>query len=156
MARTLSSVDMERLIRRYFAACNSGRRTEIADCFVPDAIHYFPPGMYEGPFKGASTIGAKWEEAVRTIGSRWTVDRILCNPDQQEAVAEWTHFKTRLGSMLRGAEWYVFDAQGGLIKEIRAYYASPQAPHITKQELEGLDYEALGYATVPPPPPALV
>jgi len=31
------------------------------------------------------------------------------------------------GKALRGDEWYEFDEHSGLISEIRAYYASPQA-----------------------------
>ena len=47
---------MESVIRRYFEGCNEGSVDKIASCLLPDAIHYFPPGMYEGPFRGAQTI----------------------------------------------------------------------------------------------------
>jgi hypothetical protein len=43
---------MESLIRRYFDACNAADANAIAACFVADAVHYFPPGMYGGPFRG--------------------------------------------------------------------------------------------------------
>ncbi len=71
---------MESLIRRYFDACNAADVEGIAACFVPDAVHYFPPGMYDGPFRGATTIGEKWRKAVETIGSYWTIDRMICDP----------------------------------------------------------------------------
>ncbi|MGH8990751.1 MAG: DUF1330 domain-containing protein [Acidimicrobiia bacterium] len=142
---------MEALIRRYFDACNAGNAQGIAACFVPDAVHYFPPGMYDGPFRGATTIGQKWHKAVQTIGSYWTIDRILCDPDNRQAVIEWTHFKTKDGKVLRGDEWYVFDAATGLIAEIRAYYASPQDPSLDRLELGGYDYAGQGYALGPPP-----
>ena len=40
--------EMESVIRRYFEGCNEGSVGKIASCFVPDAVHYFPPGMYGG------------------------------------------------------------------------------------------------------------
>ena len=142
---------MESLIRRYFDACNAADVDGIAACFVPDAVHYFPPGMYDGPFRGATTIGEKWRKAVETIGSYWTIDRMICDPGARQAVIEWTHFKTKDGKVLRSDEWYVFDAATGLISEIRAYYASPQDSALDRLELGGYDYGAEGYALEPPP-----
>ena len=52
---------------------------------------------------------------------------------------------------LRGAEWYEFDEQTGLISELRAYYASPQDKGLERLELGGMDYEGRGYSTAPPP-----
>src|SRR5277367_5847267 len=53
MAVELSGETMEAHIRAYFEACNSGDPDRIAPYFEPDAVHYFPPGMYNGPFRGA-------------------------------------------------------------------------------------------------------
>jgi methyltransferase len=142
---------MEALIRRYFEACNAADVAGIAACFVPDAVHYFPPGMYDGPFRGARTIADRWRAAVETLGSYWTIDRLVCDPSTHQAVIEWTHFKTKQGTMLRGDEWYLFDPDTGLIREIRAYYASPQEKSLDRLELGGYDYAAAGYATAPPP-----
>jgi methyltransferase len=142
---------MAALIRRYFDACNAADVDGIAACFVPDAVHYFPPGMYEGPFRGARTIAERWRAAVETLGSYWTIDRVICDPSTHQAVIEWTHFKTKQGTMLRGDEWYLFDADSGLIREIRAYYASPQDKSLDRLELGGYAYAAHGYATAPPP-----
>ena len=86
---------MEEVIRGYFDACNTGDADAVATFFAPGAVHYFPPDMYEGPFRGGDTIGAKWSWAVRTLGSRWTVDEIICDPDTDRAVIEWTHEKTK-------------------------------------------------------------
>ncbi|MCA1842951.1 MAG: nuclear transport factor 2 family protein [Actinobacteria bacterium] len=141
---------MAALIGRYFDACNAADVDGIAACFVPDAVHYFPPGMYEGPFRGARTIAERWRAAVETLGSYWTVDRLVCDPGSGQAVIEWTHFKTKEGTILRGDEWYVFDAETGLIREIRAYYASPQDRSLDRLELGGFDYTAAGYADAPP------
>ena len=135
---------MEARIRDYFAACNSGVVERIAAHFEPDAVHYFPPKMYEGPFRGALTIAGKWRDAVANLGSVWTIDQIICHPASRRAVIEWTHFKTKQGIILRGDEWYIF-SKGGLIQEIRAYYASPQDPSLESLELGGFNYAGRGY-----------
>lgn len=142
---------MDRLIRRYFDGCNEADIDKMLSCFTPDAVHYFPPGMYEGPFRGAKTIAEKWRTAVNTLGSYWSVDRLLIEPLRYEAVMEWTHFKTKQGTILRGIEWYEFDEHSGLIKEIRAYYASPQAQGMERLELGGFDYKGRDYPMAPPP-----
>jgi ketosteroid isomerase-like protein len=59
---------MEEAIRGYFDACNTGDAGAVAAYFAPGAVHYFPPDMYEGPFRGGATIGAKWSWAVQTLG----------------------------------------------------------------------------------------
>jgi hypothetical protein len=135
---------MEARIRRYFDDCNAGDVERIAAHFEPQAVHYFPPGMYEGPFRGARTIGAKWRVAVESLGSYWTVDQVVCDPARRRAVIEWTHFKRKSGVVLRGDEWYEF-SERGLIEEIRAYYASPQDPSLRALELGGFDYATRGY-----------
>jgi methyltransferase len=142
---------MGALIRRYFDACNAADVDGIAACFVPDAVHYFPPGMYDGPFRGARTIAERWRGAVETLGSYWTIDRLVCDPSTHQAVIEWTHFKTKQGTILRGDEWYIFDPDSGLIREIRAYYASPQDNTVDRLELGGYDYTGSAYAAAPPP-----
>lgn len=145
----LTHESMERRIRDYFDSCNSGDPDLVAAHFVPDGVHYFPPGMYEGPFVGGQTIGARWADAVARVGSIWTVDHVITDPATRRAVIEWTHFKVNQGAILRGDEWYVFD-DSGLIREIRAYYASPQSADLDRLELGGFDYEGRGYPTRPP------
>ena len=71
---------MERAMRGYFDACNRGDVEGVASFLTDDAVHYFPPGMYGGPFVGARTIGRRWAEAVATLGSIWTVDQIITDP----------------------------------------------------------------------------
>src|SRR5438128_5135052 len=111
---------MESLIRKYFDGCNEADQEKVKSCFVAEAVHYFPPGMYGGPFRGAAAIAAKWHEAVAKLGSYWTVDHVIVDPFTDRAVIEWTHFRTKTGTVLRGDEWYAFDPASGLIKEIRA------------------------------------
>lgn len=142
MALTKSS--MEAHIRAYFDACNSGDPERIASHFEPDGVHYFPPGMYGGPFRGALEIGKRWQAAVQNLGSYWTVDHFIGEPETRRAAIEWTHFKRKQNKMLRGDEWYVF-SERGLIQEIRAYYASPQDKDLNELELGGFDYQGRGY-----------
>jgi hypothetical protein len=144
MAAALTAAGMEKRIRDYFADCNSGVIARIAAHFEPDAVHYFPPGMYEGPFRGALMIANKWNQAVEKLGSYWTVDQVICDPPTRRAVIEWTHFKRKQGVILRGDEWYIF-SPSGLIAEIRAYYASPQDASLKALELGGYDYAGRGY-----------
>jgi len=146
----LTGEEMERTMRAYFEACNDGDVDRIASFFVEGGVHYFPPGMYGGPFVGGRTIGERWAEAVDRLGSVWTVDRVMTDPENARAVMEWTHFKTDDGTVLRGDEWYEFDPETGLIGEIRAYYASPQDDSLSRLELEGFDYEGRDYPVEPP------
>ena len=73
----LTSESMERLIRTYFDGCNEADVEKMTSCFVPGAVHYFPPGMYGGPFVGAETIAERWVDAVRSFGSVWTIDSVM-------------------------------------------------------------------------------
>lgn len=146
----LTDAGMASLIRTYFDACNEADIDKIVSCFVPGGVHYFPPGMYQGPFRGARTIAERWAGAVKNLGSVWTIDQTLTDARSGRAVIEWTHFKTFEGTVLRGDEWYVFDPDTALIREIRAYYASPQDANLSRLELGGFDYEGRGYAMEPP------
>ncbi len=92
--KKITTAAMEALMRRYFDGCNEADEEKMMSCFVPEAVHYFPPGMYEGPFRGARKIAEKWKWAVENFGSYWTVDRLCCDPDNFCANMEWTHFKT--------------------------------------------------------------
>lgn len=133
------------LIRRYFAACNAGDYQALVSCFTPDAVHYFPAGLPDIPWRTAHTISEKWVWCVENLGSQWTIEKILVSHDSHEAVIEWTHWKSKLGTALRGDEWYVFDEASGLIKEIRAFYASPADQSVVINELVDFDYRQRGY-----------
>ena len=141
---------MRDLIVRYFEACNQGDSDAIAACLTPEAVHYFPPGMYGGAFRGARAIGDRWVKAYQELGSRWALERVAVDAEMNTAVAEWSHYKTKQGTVLRGDEWYEFDDDSGLISEIRAYYASPQAADLQRLELEEFDYAGRGYSNRPP------
>ena len=76
----LSADQMERVIRRYYDGCNAADVAKMADCFTPDAVHYFPPGMPGGPFRGAHAIAESWRQVVQKARARWTIDALLLDP----------------------------------------------------------------------------
>jgi hypothetical protein len=145
---TVSATDLERRVRAYMDACTSGDPDAVAAHMSSDAVHYFPPDMYDGPWRGGRYIADRWAELVRVRRSAWTVDAIAVDVDRRAAVCEWTHFKQADGVVLRGTEWYEFD-DAGLITEIRAYYASPQDKSLERLELGGFDYTGRGYPARP-------
>lgn len=149
--RDTSAAGLEATIREYFDACNEASVERIMSYFTPDAVHYFPAGAPQGTFFGARKIAEGWVNAVRNLGSIWTVDRVIVDAPRREAVIEWTHFKPKAGIYLRGDEWYVFSADG-LIQEIRAYYACPTATDPARtHEIGDFPYAELGYPLSPPP-----
>ena len=144
----------EQLIRRYFDACNAADYDALMACFTPDAVHYFPPGLPDVPWRSADTIVRKWIWCVENLGSQWTIEKVLVSHDSDEAVIEWTHWKRNTATAQRGDEWYCFDPQTGLIAEIRAYYAAPAVTQSDSLplvgdtrmgELVGFDYGGRGY-----------
>jgi methyltransferase len=147
---SLTDDEIETRMRQYLEACNRGDADAIASHFVEDAVHYFPPGMEGGPFRGARTIGERWAEFVENIDSIWTEDQLLTDADSARGAVEWTHFAGQEGPVLRGTEWYEFDRETGLIEEIRAYFAAPMDSDLDRNELEGFDYAGRGYALEPP------
>jgi SnoaL-like domain len=108
----LSAASMEKTIRAYFDACNSGNVERIAAYFTPDGTHYFPEGSPFGALRGARAIGECWGRCVEDLGSYWTVDNFCGDPSTGKAVIEWTHFKRKAGQILRGDEWYLFTPDG--------------------------------------------
>ncbi len=140
----------EALIRHYFDMCNMADRQGLIDCFTPDAVHYFPPGLPGAPWRGAEAIADGWVWCVETMGSKWTVEKVLTGADGREAVIEWTHWKTAVNETLRGDEWYVFNEDITRIQEIRAYYASPVDKSQPVNKLHDFDYRARGFHMTPP------
>ena len=140
---------MEAAIRGYFDGCNEANIEKMMRYFTPDAVHYFPAGTALGVLRGARTIAECWRRCVQELGSWWTVDRIIADPAQREAVIEWTHFKHKMGGYLRGDEWYRFD-ENGLITEIKAYYACPSPDGSATYEIAEFDYANGGYPLAPP------
>lgn len=140
----------EALIRHYFKMCNQSDRQGLIDCFTADGTHYFPPGLPNAPWRGAEAIADGWVNCVEKLGSKWTIEKTLVGPDGREAVIEWTHWKTGIGEVLRGDEWYIFNEDISKIEEIRAYYASPVDKSEKVNKLGDFDYQSRGYALEPP------
>ena len=147
--RATTAAGLEATIRTYFDGCNEANASKMTSCMEPDAVHYFPAGAPQGTFVGAAAIAAGWIKAVETLGSFWTIDRVLVDASRLEAVIEWTHFKPKQGIHLRGDEWYVF-SPAGLIREIRAYYSCPAAVPPRTHEIGDFDYAGRGYPLQPP------
>ena len=91
-----------------------------------------------------------WVRCEETLGSKWTIEKVLVGADGLEAVIEWTHWKTGLGEALRGDEGYIFNEDISKIREIRAYYASPVDKSQPINKLHDFDYEGRGYHMTPP------
>ena len=148
--RDTSAAGLEATIREYFDGCNEADIDKMMGCFTDGAVHYFPAGAPQGTFVGSRNIAQGWVNAVKNLGSIWTIDRVIVDADKREAVIEWTHFKPKAGVYLRGDEWYVFD-ESGLITEIRAYYACPAATDpVRDHEIGDYPYAELGYPLSPP------
>jgi len=144
-----SAEELLATIREYFDGCNEASISKMIGCMEPDAVHYFPAGAPQGTFKGAQAIAEGWVSAVKNFGSIWTIDRTLVDAAKLEAVIEWTHFKPKQGTHLRGDEWYIF-SEAGLIKEIKAYYAAPAASTPQDHGIGDYDYAGHGYPMSPP------
>src|SRR3546814_14367271 len=107
--------------------CNAADRQGLIDCFTADGVHYFPPGLPGAPWRGAEAIAEGWLWCVKTLGSRWTVEKVLAAGDGRAAVIQWTHWKTALGEVLGGAEWYGLHESGLRMREYRPHHSTP--PH---------------------------
>jgi SnoaL-like domain len=140
------AVRIEQAIHKYIEACNDGDAESIAACFGSDAVHYFPT---VAKWSGASTIGANFSKRVQALGHFWTVDKVLVDADQHAGVLEWTQFDKE-GRILRGIDWFVFEAGSFRIQEIRAYGAAPIQRDLERQELQDFDYARRGYPIARP------
>lgn len=141
---TTSPAQVEKTIRDYFSACNETGYQNLVDIFTPNAAPYLPPGLPEIPRRDADTIARKWIRCSQSLGSRRTIEEMLCSSTAPEAVIGWTRWKDKAGIALRGDEWHVFDKAIGRIQEIRAYYASPADSSVATFQLHDSDYAARG------------
>ena len=91
MSSELTRDHMRQTIERYYVGCNNADKSAMRACFTADAVHFFPPGAKSAPWPGADVIADKWVWCVDNLGSRWTLDRVLSQPETGEAVVEWTH-----------------------------------------------------------------
>lgn len=112
--------------------------------FVEEGTHYFPTGSPFGVLRSAESIADCWVWCVAELGSHWTVDNFIGDPESGQAVIEWSHFKRKPDLLLRGDEWYRFNGEGKIL-EIRAYYACPTCEGVKEHGIGGFDYAGRGY-----------
>ena len=108
---------LESVVRAYFAACNAADAAAIAACLTPDAVQYgYAPSE---PMQGAAVVSSRFKAIVDAEGRRWTVDRIVTDPANSEAVIQYSRFRTGDATVVRGAEWFFFDPASGLALSAR-------------------------------------
>ena len=134
------------VVRRYHDGCSAGDVEEMRATLTDDVVHYFlAPNVGSAPVRGGEHLAKYWRKVAGMIEARWVVDHGLVADGQ--VVIEWTMFWRPQGARARvatrGAEWFVFAADGR-IAEIRSYYQ--QQPGTT--ELDGFPYADRGYSTV--------
>ena len=136
--------DLERTVRGYMDACTSGDADAIAAWMTPDARHFFPPRHVRRPVgrraRHRRALGDRGPRAGVVVDRRR--DRGRRAPPHRGVRVDPPQGRGRGGAAR--AEFYAF-ADDGRITEIRAYYASPQAPGLTRLELGGFDYGGRGY-----------
>src|SRR5258708_3724472 len=103
----LTPPPMETVMRDYYDGCNEADAAKTRTCsavgagvmrnFTPAGTHYFPPGMYDGPFRGAAKIAERWQAAVASLGSWWTIDTLVI--DEPHAQAVTPHLPCRWGQV---------------------------------------------------------
>ena len=138
---------MEQVIRTYIEACNNAEATTISACFQSDAVHYLP-GIPK--WSGAAAIGGNFAKSVAETGYSWTVDQLVTDADRCAAVLEWTRFDPSRRQIVRGVDWFDFEEETLLIREVRPYYAARPDPNAELQQLQDFDYAARGYPTTFP------
>ena len=144
MAPLSTAQRMEQVIRTYIEACNNADATAISACFRSDAVHY-GPGIPK--WSGAPTIGSNFAKRVTETGQWWTVDQIITDADRCAAALEWTRLDPSRRQIVRGVDWFDFEQETLLIREVRPYFAARPDPNAERQELQDLDYASRGYPT---------
>jgi methyltransferase len=147
MSKLSIGQSMEQAIREYIRACNDADAQAISACFEPDAQHFFPHSKWSG----AMTISDNFAKVVKERGRHWTIDQILTDEGRCAAVLEWSQFDRSPHRLLRGVDWFVFNKDSFLIKEVRCYLAARSDPVATRQELQDFDYVRRGYPRLAEP-----
>ena len=135
---------MEQVIRTYIEACNKADSTAISACFRSDAVHY-GPGIPK--WSGAAAIGGNFAKRVSETCQWWTVDQLVADADRCAAALEWTRFDPSRRQIVRGVDWFDFEEETLLIREVRPYFAARPDPNAERQQLQDFDHAARGYPT---------
>jgi len=140
---------MEQVVKTYIQACNDADAEAIAACFCPDAIHHMPVndrGIVS--WRGAATIGERFETLVKASGRRWTVDQLLTDVERHASILEWTAFNRDRDKLVRGVDWFDFDPQTLRIAAVRSFVATVSNPEAQCVEQQDFDYAGRGYPTL--------
>jgi methyltransferase len=146
MAQHSIADKMGQVVRAYFKACYVPDAKDVAACFCPDAVHYFPG---RPKWDGAEAIGSGIEKRIRGGGGYFTVDEVLTDVARHAVALEWSRFVKDPDQIFRGLEFYKFDPATLLIREIRGYYAADFSPNVARRELADFDYAGRGYPVRP-------
>jgi methyltransferase len=136
---------LEQMVAAYFDGCRKLDVNAIASCFASGAVHYFP---HSPPVHGGERIGGLIVELLETSGGEFFIDKMFTNVEQHAAAVEWSRTYNDKSRIVRGYEFYEFDPDTLLIREIRGYYAAPLAVEQARNELVGFDYAGRGYKTL--------
>ena len=129
-------------IKTYYAGCNHADEQLMISTFTPDVVHYF---VDHGEVRGAQALANYWAKVAPKTGANWRLDHAMVQ--EPEAVIEWSMLwvpkATGKPEILRGSEWYIFDA--GKIAEIRSYHNNFYLSDVRNRELWDFDYAGKGY-----------
>lgn len=142
MASEANEHPFVRTILTYYRGCNTADFDLMKSTFTPDVVHYF---VDHGAVRGADALANYWCKVGPKTAANWALDHVIVQDD--EAVIEWSMRWTPLATgepeLLRGTEWYCFEA--GLISEIRSYHNNFYLQSPENRQLHDFDYAARGY-----------
>jgi len=99
-------------------------------------------------WRGAATIGAKFETLVKASGRRWTVDKLITDVGRQVTILEWTAFNRERDKFVRGVDWFDFEPGAVRIVAVRSFVATMSNPDAARVEQQDFDYAGRGYPTL--------
>lgn len=130
------------LINTYYTGCNTANIDLMMSTFADDVVHYF---VDHGAVQGARGLANYWSKVGPRTRANWVLDHAVVQ--DAEAVIEWSMqwVPTHTGEpeLLRGSEWYVFEAEK--IAEIRSYHNNFYLHDKKNNQLHDFDYELRGY-----------
>ena len=104
-------------------------------------------GLVFPKWSGAAAIGGNFAKRVSETCQWWTVDQLVADADRCAAALEWTRFDPSRRQIVRGVDWFDFEEETLLIREVRPYFAARPDPNAERQQLQDFDHAARGYPT---------
>jgi hypothetical protein len=87
----LSRERMLEVVQRYMDGRNRADADAIASCLAMPPPIIVRPECMEVLGTTPMSIARNWLDSVARLGSYWTVDRLVCDVEEAQAVCEWTH-----------------------------------------------------------------